>query len=169
MRRLRLSILTCLLVLGCSWQVANAQTSAKITPTPVPFPEWQPPTARPKAKTTFAPKPSEGNNIFKGEAEVWLADASAKMGGVYFDPINDKEVSDYITKLGKYLGTYSAAPQRSYTFVVLDSNDEDAFSIGDGRIYITVGMLKNMTSEDELAAVLAPRSGTTPLSIPRKR
>ncbi len=135
--------------------------SQTVTPTQSrdTFPPWTAPTARDKAKTPFNPKPTTGSNIFKGEGEKWLSDAIMKMAGGYLDPIKDKEVSDYISRLGANLGLHSAAPSRQYQFTVVDDEEENAFSIGAGRIYINLGMLKAVQSEDELAAVLGHEIG----------
>jgi predicted Zn-dependent protease len=133
--------------------------AASPSPSPVPFPEWKPPADRAKAKTPFAPKPTKGNNIFQNNAEGWLADAILKTEASYIKPIKDAELNAYITKLGNYLALYSAEPSRKYTFTILDESEENAFSIGDGRIYINLGLLVSVGSEDELAAVISHEIG----------
>lgn len=115
---------------------------------------WTPPTPR-KAKTPFAPKPLGGDNIFKGEAEKWLADAIVNLEAGYITPIEDKRVNDYISQLGKNLVAYSVAPTKQYEFVVISDSMPNAMTAGGGRIYITRGMLEAVNSEDELAGVLA--------------
>ena len=120
---------------------------------------WTPPTPR-TGKTPFAPKPLPIHNIFKGEAEVWLAEAieTLECGGPY-DAIKDKVISDYVSEIGKHLGKYSAAPTKQYTFVVTDNSDPRAMNTGGGRIYVSYGMLELLESEDELAALLAHEIG----------
>lgn len=124
-----------------------------------PRAEWTPPTPRTKAKTPFAPKPLGGDNIFKGEAEGWLADAIVKVESGGLEPIDDEFVEDYVSRLGKHLAAYSVAPAKQYQFVVLDDEEPNAMSIGGGRIYINVGMLKAVESEDELACIIAHEIG----------
>jgi len=121
--------------------------------------EWTPPVAREKAKTPFAPKPLDGDNIFKGDAEGWLADAIMKVESGGLEPIEDEFVADYIARLGKHLAAYSVAPTKQYRFTVLDDEQVNAMSIGGGRIYINIGMLKAVESEDELACVIAHEIG----------
>lgn len=123
------------------------------------FPVWSAPAPRMKASTPFSPKPTKGSNIFDGEKEQWLADAVIKIGGGYLVAIDDKEVSDYISALGANLALYSAAPGRHYQFTVVNDEEENAFSIGAGRIYIDLGMLKAVESEDELVGVLGHEIG----------
>ena len=117
-------------------------------------PDWTPPSSR-KAKTPFAPKPLGGDNIFKGEAEVWLADAIENLEGGIFTTIDDKAVMDYVSQVGNYLVPYSAAPTKQYKFIVTTDWMPDAMTAGGGRIYISRGMLERVESEDELAGVLA--------------
>jgi predicted Zn-dependent protease len=116
---------------------------------------WTPPASR-KSKTIFAPKPLGGDNIFKGEAEVWLADVSVELeSGDMFEPLGDKVIEDYVTKVGNYVAAHSVAPGRHYEFIVTGLSMEDAFTAGGGRVYITKGMLEEFQNEDELAGVLA--------------
>ena len=120
---------------------------------------WVPPTPRPKATTPFAPKPFKGDNIFTGDAEGWLADAiiSVEMGKL--TEILDQSVKDYVSAVGQNLLKYSRDPTKKVQFVVLDGRDSDAFSVGGGKIYITLGMLNELPNEDELAAVLGHELG----------
>ena len=115
---------------------------------------WTPPLAR-KAKTPFAPKPHSGDNIFKGEAEIWLADAVENVEGGAFMPIEDRAITEYVSQVGNYLVGHSAAPAKQYRFIVTTDLTPDAMTAGGGRIYISRGMLALVESEDELAGVLA--------------
>lgn len=115
---------------------------------------WTPPVSR-QAKTPFAPKPSGGDNIFRGEAEVWLADAIEKLEGGIFTPIDDKEIIDYVSQVGNHLVPSSVAPKKQYKFIVTTDWMPDAMTAGGGRIYISRGMLEEVESEDELAGILA--------------
>ncbi|HYW74252.1 MAG TPA: M48 family metallopeptidase [Pyrinomonadaceae bacterium] len=114
---------------------------------------WVAPLAR-TARTPLAPKPHAGHNIFKGEAEIWLADAIGNLGSSSVS-ISDHLVSDYVSQVGRHVAKYSTAPAREYKFIVTHGYCPDAWSIGDGRIYITLGMLRLIEDEDQLAGVLA--------------
>ena len=114
---------------------------------------WTPPPSR-NAKTPFAPKPFGGDNIFKGEGEVWLADAVENLGGLS-ERIDEKAIVEYVTQVGNNLAAYSTAPKKQYRFIVTEEWRPDAMTAGGGRIYVTQGMLLRLESEDELAALLA--------------
>ncbi|MBI4751477.1 MAG: M48 family metalloprotease [Acidobacteria bacterium] len=119
------------------------------------FPIWQAPTPPAKGKTRLLPKPGRGHNIFKGEAEQWLVE--------YLTPdeveLGDPVISTYLNQVVNHLTTFCPEPTRHFQVVVLDEDLPDAFCQGDGKIYITVGFLKMMESEDELAGVLAHEMG----------
>jgi predicted Zn-dependent protease len=115
---------------------------------------WTPPPPR-QEKTPFAPKPIQGDNIFKGDAEVWLANAVEKLEGGIFTPVNDRAVIDYVTQVGVNLVSYSVAPKKHCQFIVTTDWTPNAMTAGSGRIYISSGLLEEIQSEDELAGVLA--------------
>jgi len=119
---------------------------------------WTPPTPR-TAKTPFAPKPVPEYNVFKGDADRWLADAIVKLESEVADPVHDKALDDYVTMVGVYVAKYSAANTRQYQFIVTNDQSADAMTPGGGRIYITLGMLELLENEDELAAILAHEIG----------
>lgn len=119
---------------------------------------WTPPPSR-STKTPFAPKPFSGHNIFKGEAEDWLTDAILKLEGGSCLPVDERAISEYVTRVGRNLVLYSLAPKKQYQFVVIDNWSPDAWTAGGGRIFISLGMLSRIESEDELAGVLAHEIG----------
>jgi predicted Zn-dependent protease len=147
----------------CLWRWGNVAfitvvLSAFIIATPQadrPVISWTPPPARLKVKTPFAPRPSEGGNIFKGDADRWLAVAATNLEAGNREPVADAVVTEYVSRVGKNLGAYSAAPTKSYEFIVLDDQEADSYTAGGGIVYITLGMLRMVESEDELAGLLA--------------
>lgn len=117
-------------------------------------PRWLPPPAR-DVKTPLAPKPIGGYDVFKGDANRWLADAIQKLEGGIFTSIEDKAILSYVSQVGEYVAKYSAAPTRNYQFIVTTDRSPDAMTAGGGRVYISRGMLELVESEDELAGILA--------------
>ncbi len=70
--------------------------------------------------------------------------------GVYPDP----ELAAYVDRVGQRVAAQSDRPNLKYTFTVLDDPMINAMALPGGFIYITRGILSNMNSESELAAVL---------------
>jgi predicted Zn-dependent protease len=140
-------IIIALFVLTANYQVISQQVSFVA--------DWKPPEPRTKYWTIFAPKPFKGDNIFKDEADGWLADAIENVEVGYLSPIKDQEITEYISKIGKNLAIYSTKPKKEYEFIVLNKEEPNAMNIGGGRIYINIGMLRKVENEDELIGVLA--------------
>jgi hypothetical protein len=71
--------------------------------------------------------------------------------GVAQDPAAHR----YVTLVGTLLARKSARPGLHFTFIILDTDGVNAFAAPGGFIHITRGALGLMTSEAELAGVLA--------------
>ena len=73
---------------------------------------------------------------------------------------NDRAV-DYVNLVGQSLALASTKPEtfRGYHFLILDSDEINAFAAPGGFIFLSRGMLRLCHSEDELAAVLAHEIG----------
>lgn len=71
--------------------------------------------------------------------------------------LNDPEINRYINNLGLGLTLVTKKTQTfgGYHFLVLDSDEINAFAAPSGHIFITKGLIKLAKSEDELAAILA--------------
>lgn len=71
--------------------------------------------------------------------------------------LNDSEINRYINNLGLGLTLLTKKPQTygGYHFLVLDSDEINAFAAPSGHIFITRGLISLAESEDELAAILA--------------
>lgn len=68
----------------------------------------------------------------------------------------DDPVAQYVSRVGATVALGSRAPYlyRPYTFVVLKSNECNAYAAPGGIIFVTTGMLQFVQNEDELAGVL---------------
>jgi predicted Zn-dependent protease len=76
--------------------------------------------------------------------------------GPYYD---DPDLQRYVTMVGKAIGAVSDRPEIPYAFAVIDNETPNAFAGPGGYIFITVGSLRNMNSEAELAGILAHEIG----------
>jgi predicted Zn-dependent protease len=68
-------------------------------------------------------------------------------------------ISDYIRELGGELGRASPRSDARWRFAVVRDLGVNAFAIGDGRIYVTEGVVTFAEDEGEVAAIVAHEMG----------
>lgn len=73
-------------------------------------------------------------------------------------------VQQYVNKVGSHLASHGSRDELTWYFAVLDSQDINAFAAPGGYVFITKGLLDILSSEAELAAVLAHEIAHTELS-----
>ncbi|MFK7872697.1 MAG: M48 family metalloprotease [Oligoflexales bacterium] len=88
------------------------------------------------------------------QAEVEIGRNMAGRLLTYYGTYGDRSTVEYLNKVGNYIGTYSDAPERRYMFAILDTEAVNAFACPGGYILITLGALKKIKTEAELAAIL---------------
>ncbi len=71
----------------------------------------------------------------------------------------DRELQRYVAGIGRRLAALSHRPGLVYHFTVLDSQEVNAFSLPGGYVYVARGLLAQLNSEAELAAVLGHEIG----------
>ncbi|GAB6059803.1 M48 family metallopeptidase [Desulfonatronum parangueonense] len=78
-----------------------------------------------------------------------------------YKPYPDPAANDYINLVGKLVSLNSDMPETfgGYHFLILDSQEINAFAAPGGLVFVTRGMLRCCTSEDAVAAVLAHEVG----------
>lgn len=79
---------------------------------------------------------------------------AAKLYGS-FGEYEPKKALIYVNLVGKSLARQIGRPEVTYKFGILDSDEVNAFATPGGYILLTKGLLKNLKSESELAAVIA--------------
>jgi len=74
-----------------------------------------------------------------------------------YAPLDRPQANDYLNLLGQSLAAFSERPETfgGYHFLLLDSDEINAFAAPGGLILVTRGMVRCCQNEDELAAVLA--------------
>ena len=83
---------------------------------------------------------------------------AAQMGG----ELNDARTVNAIRTIGNKLVNSTQAKKSPYAFnfhVLADPETVNAFALPGGQIFITVGLLKHLTSEDQIAGVLGHEMG----------
>ena len=78
-----------------------------------------------------------------------------QFGGIYRDP----ELTRYVASVGQLLVSTTEMANRPFRFTVLDSPIINAFSLPDGSVYVTRGLVALANSEAELAGVLGHEIG----------
>ncbi|MFQ5559286.1 MAG: M48 family metalloprotease [Nitrospinota bacterium] len=80
---------------------------------------------------------------------------AAKILGKYKIFEGDPVLVKYVNLVGHGLARYSGRPELDFHFALLDSDSINAFAAPGGYVFLTLGSLKRMRSEAELAGVLA--------------
>lgn len=91
------------------------------------------------------------------EQEFYIGRAVAATVFETYPPLDAPEANAYVNLLGQSLAVFSDRPETfgGYHFLLLDSDEVNAFAAPGGLILVTRGMLRCCKNEDELAAVLA--------------
>ncbi len=76
-------------------------------------------------------------------------------------PCNNPKATQYVNELGQILTLFSDKPETygGYHFIILDTDDINAFAAPGGFVLVSRGLLRCCKTEDELAAVLAHEIG----------
>jgi predicted Zn-dependent protease len=91
------------------------------------------------------------------EQEYYVGRAVAAQVLQTYRPLDRPQANEYLNLLGQSLAIFSERPETfgGYHFLLLDSDEINAFAAPGGLILVTRGMLRCCRNEDELAAVLA--------------
>jgi predicted Zn-dependent protease len=73
--------------------------------------------------------------------------------------VKDAKLQKYVNNVGRWVADQSERPDLAWHFGVIESNDVNAFAAPGGYIFVTKGLYKLLTSEAELAGVLAHEVG----------
>lgn len=104
-----------------------------------------------------APLPNLGSSDlieYTREKEQALGRAFKSALHEEYNILNDPDITHYIQRLGHKIAQHSA-DERDFTFYVINNPDINAFAGPDGVIGIHTGLIQAVTSEDELASVIA--------------
>lgn len=95
------------------------------------------------------------------EQEYYLGRAVGATLVTTYKPWQKQAAEQYLNVLGQTLAQFSELPQTfgGYHFLILDSDEINAFAAPGGLIFVTRGMLRCCPDEDSVAAVLAHEIG----------
>jgi predicted Zn-dependent protease len=152
-RRLILSLAALALVVGCS-QISQVATQVAVDQGAISQQEADSINrgveAVEKAYTDLTP-----------EQEHFIGRAVAATLLATYEPLDDPAANRYLNRLGQSLALASDRPETfgGYHFLLLDSDEINAFACPGGLILVTRGLVNCCASEDALAAVLAHEIG----------
>jgi len=102
----------------------------------------------------------------KEEAYYYSTDQEAKMGASVakqvekeYAPVGDPLVQKRVSDIGKKIAAVADRKDIEYRFKALDEDEINAVSLPGGYVYVFKGLLDAVSSDDELAAVLAHEVG----------
>jgi predicted Zn-dependent protease len=97
------------------------------------------------------------NETFTPEQQYYVGRGVAANILVAYEPDRNDQATAYLNTLGQSLSLASAQPflYQGYRFMILDSDEINAFATPGGHIFLTRGIIKLAESEDELAAIVA--------------
>ena len=95
------------------------------------------------------------------EQEYYIGRAVAATILKTYKPYDNKSANRYLNLLGQTLAQASDKPETfgGYHFLILDTDEINAFAAPGGLIFISRGMVRLCKNEDDLAAVLAHEVG----------
>ncbi len=98
---------------------------------------------------------------FTPEQEYYIGRSVGAVVLTKYKALNDAKINSYVNLLGQTLALASDTPElfAGYHFLVLDSDDINAFATPGGHVFVTRGLIRCSRTEDELAAVLAHEIG----------
>ncbi len=91
----------------------------------------------------------EEEEITLGQAVA--VEAFSRFGGEY----RDERLTRYVNLVGKTIADVSDRPNLNFHFAILNTQEQNAFAAPGGYIFVTIGLLKTLKNEAELAGVLA--------------
>ena len=122
------------------------------------------------AVATGAATPQQGQSIkkvgsavvktfesFTPEQEHYIGRTVGAVVVSRYRPLDNEQAHRYLNLLGQTLAQFSDRPETfgGYHFLVLETDDVNAFAAPGGLIFVSRGMIRCCRSEDALAAVLA--------------
>ena len=115
-------------------------------------------------------KPSRFN-LFSKDQDVQLGKESADEVRKTMPMVNNKDLVDYMNRIGQRLAASKRAGGFPYTFEVINDPTINAFALPGGPMFIHTGLIASVENESQLAGVLAHemshvslRHGTTNVS-----
>ena len=99
--------------------------------------------------------PKPGWNLFSKEQDVQLGREAAAEIEKQLVVVSDKNLTDYVNRIGNRLVTRGELDQYPFYFKVVKEDSINAFALPGGPMYVHTGLITAAESEAQLAGVLA--------------
>jgi Zn-dependent protease with chaperone function len=99
--------------------------------------------------------PKPGWNLFSKQQDIALGREYAQQVEKKMTVVEDKELTDYVTRVGMRLVRQGQLDDYPYYFKVVQDDSINAFALPGGPMYIHTGLIKAAENEAQLAGVLA--------------
>lgn len=96
-----------------------------------------------------------GFNIFSPEQDVEIGKQSTIEVEKQMPILNDKNLQDYLTRVGQRLAAVTPGEKFPYQFKLVNVSDVNAFALPGGFMYVNRGLIQVARNEGELAGVMA--------------
>ena len=73
--------------------------------------------------------------------------------------VDDPFLTNWVNGVGNNLAQYRARPDITYRFEIINSDEINAFALPGGYLHVDMGLLNAVSSDDELASVMAHEMG----------
>jgi len=99
-------------------------------------------------------------NVLSTQEEIAIGnEAAPQFISDYGGPIPDEGIRNYVSELGHRLAALSERPDLPWEFHVVDSSVINAFALPGGKVFMSRGLMAEMTNEAQLAGVLGHEIG----------
>lgn len=99
--------------------------------------------------------PKPGWNLFSKEQDVQMGREFAQQIEQQHNVINNKELTDYVNRIGMRLVERGELEKYPFFFKVVQEDSINAFALPGGPMYVHTGLIKAADNEGQLAGVLA--------------
>lgn len=96
-----------------------------------------------------------GFNLFTKDQDVQLGKEAAGEIEKQVEVVNNRELTDYVARIGQKLAAQPEADKYPYTFKVVNDNSINAFALPGGPAFVNTGLIAAVDNEAQLAGVLA--------------
>lgn len=108
------------------------------------------------SQEALTPQQQQVLTDYKAEMEIGRTMSGRLLA--FYGFVQDKKFTDYLNQVGNYVAKAGDYPNRKYMFMVLDTDQVNAFACPGGYILVTRGTIANARNEAELAAILGHES-----------